>query len=46
MHQSEMANQITYEYYCVLRHHSWSRHLAYSVLRWNGTHHYFTYHMG
>lgn len=39
------ANQITYEYYCVLVSHSWSRHKAQRVLRRNGSMTYFTYHL-
>jgi hypothetical protein len=39
------ANQITYEYYCVLVSHSWSRHKAQRVMRHNGSYTYFTYHL-
>lgn len=40
-----MSNEISYEYYCVLSHHTWSRHKAFKIERQNGSHVYFTYHV-
>jgi len=39
------ANQITYLYYCTLNTHTWSAHRVCKMLRQNGTHSYFTYHL-
>ena len=39
------ANQITYEYFCILFSRSWSRHKVQKVLRQNGTQTDFTYHV-
>lgn len=39
------ANQITFEYFCVLSSHSWSRHKVQRVMRQNGSQTYFTYHL-
>lgn len=33
-------NQITYQYYCTLRHHSWSRWKGYCRLLQNGEYSY------
>jgi hypothetical protein len=39
------SNQITYEYYCVLMSHSWSRHTVYAASWQNGNYQYSTYHL-
>lgn len=39
-----MRTEITYEYYCVLRAHSWSRGKAFSRDVYIGTHYHHTHY--
>lgn len=45
MFAAATSNQITYDYYCTLMHHDWSRHKVAKVERRNGNYIYYTYHL-